>query len=109
MSTKLMDVISGTNHTAPVYKVPPNPRNRPMYGRPGMTIGQHLEEFADFKDDMGRSFYQLVCSTLHGGTKPIMSPPFSKMRRQIRSPSVTLYIIRRFPQSLHRCSIRVRW
>jgi hypothetical protein len=76
MSSKVMDVISGIQSAAPIRKVHPNPRDRRMYGRPGVTIGQHLDEFVGFQDNHGRSFDQLTFSTLHGGAKaPMVLPP----------------------------------
>jgi hypothetical protein len=45
-----------------------------MYGRPGVTMGQHLDDFSDWKDDSGRSFDQLIFSILHGGDKASIAP-----------------------------------
>jgi hypothetical protein len=66
MPRKVMDVISDMRDTTPTArKAGPNPRDRPMYGRVGITMGQHLDEFAEYEDGMGRSFDQLVYNTLH--------------------------------------------
>jgi hypothetical protein len=77
MPNKIVDVISGIEDTAPTtHKPRPNPRDRPMYGRTGVTMGQHLDEFAEYKNSIGRSFDQLVYSTLHRrGTRLIVEAP----------------------------------
>jgi hypothetical protein len=75
MSFKVMDVVCGIKSTVPVRTARPSPRDRPMYGRPGITMGHHLDEFDDFKDDRGRSFDQLIFFTLHGAAKNSVSQP----------------------------------
>ena len=78
MSSKVMDVISGIQSVAPIRKVHPSPRDRPIYGRPGVTMGQHLDDFRGFKDDHGRSFDQLIFSALHKGARASTDLPKSQ-------------------------------
>ena len=54
-----MDVI-GAIRKKPANRTRQDIRSRPMYGRKGVTVGQHLDEFDTFEDDNGRSFDELV-------------------------------------------------
>lgn len=59
MSSKVMDVIGGIRKK-PANRTRQDIRSRPMYGRKGVTVGQHLDEFDTFEDDNSRSFDELV-------------------------------------------------
>ncbi|KAA8614461.1 hypothetical protein PtrSN002B_003443 [Pyrenophora tritici-repentis] len=58
---------------SPVREPPPNPRDQPMHGRPGYTVGQHLDEFED------SDFDEIVYTTLHRKlSTPGLTLPVSK-------------------------------
>ncbi|RAR06808.1 hypothetical protein DDE83_006748 [Stemphylium lycopersici] len=93
MSSKLISLIYSIKDRSPLpRKSQPNPRDGPMYYRPGITMGRHLEEFAGFKDAKDRSFEQLIYSTLHGSSaasEPLLQPQreTSKMSAGLKKPA----------------------
>ncbi|KAH6041971.1 hypothetical protein HBI54_141480 [Parastagonospora nodorum] len=52
------------------------PREQRMYGRKdGATMGQHIDEFDNYRDDLGRSFDQIILEGLFYEPKNAMLPP----------------------------------
>lgn len=64
MSSEAMDLIRGLKTNPPTGTALLKPRDQPMYGREGVTMGQHLDEFDEFRDEQGRSFDELVYAML---------------------------------------------
>ncbi|KAF1841573.1 uncharacterized protein K460DRAFT_409033 [Cucurbitaria berberidis CBS 394.84] len=75
MPSKVMNLIGEIKTSTSTGTVRRNPRGRPMYGRKGVTMGQHIDEFDDFRDEQGRSFDELVYFMLFDKTKVLMPPP----------------------------------
>jgi hypothetical protein len=52
------------------------PLEQRMYGRKdGATMGQHIDEFDNYRDDLGRSFDQIIFEGLFDEPKDVMLPP----------------------------------
>jgi hypothetical protein len=53
-------------------------------------MGKHLDEFAEYKDSMGRSFDQLVCNALHRRGPRLVEAPQPKLERLLHARRRTL-------------------
>jgi hypothetical protein len=52
------------------------PREQRMYGRKdGATMGQHIDEFDNYRNDLGHSFDQIILEGLFDEPKNAMLPP----------------------------------
>ena len=75
MSSKVLNLIGGLKKGTPTSAAHRKLRDRLMYGRKGVTMGQHMDEFDDFRDEQGRSFDELVYFLLFNETKVLAQPP----------------------------------
>lgn len=79
MSTNVMSMIGDikAGKRVGIVHVPAHtPREQRMYGRKdGATMGQHIDEFDNYRDDLGSSFDQIVLEGLFDEPKNTKFPP----------------------------------
>ncbi|KAF2132096.1 hypothetical protein P153DRAFT_184233 [Dothidotthia symphoricarpi CBS 119687] len=86
MSFYTMDLVSDIKAGAPTGVVmSSNPLDRPIEGRSGVTVGQHLDEFNSFRDEYGRTFDELVYCLLHGEDAKMSVEDFGTYMRADRA------------------------
>lgn len=79
MSLSILNMIGDIKSGRPVGIVKQRrstPRHQLMYGRRGVTMGQHLDDFDSYKDGEGRSFDHIMTEgLLADDNKAILPPP----------------------------------